>query len=53
MGYGNRLGPLGHSLSCPDVVDCMQNVRAIVSVSAPITDAGYDIFQDDEPVLSA
>jgi len=27
MSYGNCLCPVGHLLSCADVVDCMKNVN--------------------------
>jgi hypothetical protein len=51
MGHGNRLCPLGHPLSCTDFMDCVENVRAIVSISTAIADADCHIFQDNEPVL--
>src|SRR5947209_13045991 len=51
MSYGNRFGSLGHPLSCADFMDCMKNVGAVVSVSTPIADSDYHIFQDDESVL--
>src|SRR6266478_1782960 len=51
MSYWNGFSSLGHPLSCADFIDCMKNVGAVVSVSTPIADSDYHIFQDDESVL--
>jgi hypothetical protein len=51
MSYRNGFSSLGHPPSCADFMDCMKNVGAVVSVSTPIADSDYHIFQDDEFVL--
>ena len=50
MSYGNPLRSLGRSLPRSNVLNCMKNICTVVSVSAPITDAGCQTFQDDETV---
>lgn len=52
MSYGNCLCPVGHLLTSADVIDCMKNVRAIVSVSTPFADSDGHIFQNDKPVFA-
>ena len=51
MSYRNCVGPFGHSLSRGNVVNCMNNICAIVSIPTLIADADYYIFEDDEPAL--
>lgn len=51
MGDRDDLCSIGHSLACRDLVHSVENVGAVVSVSALLTDTDGHVFQNNEPAL--